>query len=192
MKYKNLFIVIIGLSIVALLGIIGIWLKIEKNKETSIGEEQKMIDEKLIQETKKDVEVLNENSYFFGFHLLDKTPSDFNGSVVNALPVTEEDSEVENTYHCQIYDGKMCITQIYFQSTKAHVFDIHVGDSKEDIAIVLEQQGYVKESDEDMNGKWVFTYNKNHIAICFFLTNEGVIEEIGITVHNPNEIQLDY
>lgn len=191
MKNRKTLILLICLIVLGALSIVGIYLKAEKDKEEQIkAEQQRIEEERLIQETKSDIAVLNENSYFYGYEILDPPPADFDSWVGGIFRSAEGDilSKMD-TYYCTSYNGKYCITEIFIQTEKPHLFGIHVGDNYTDIVDLLQKQGYVEEYVKETDETLVHVYKKNHLTICLSVLPDNTIKEIAMGVSNPNEIQ---
>jgi len=127
-------------------------------------------------ETLQAVSVLNEKSYFYGYQLLGDAPENYYTHGKNYFVEDGED-----TYHCFPYRGREGIAQIFLYSGESNLFGIHIGDSRQNVFAVMEDEGFALNKEED--GSCLF--DKLHISVYFEFTAEDTVEVIGINVIDP-------
>lgn len=141
----------------------------EQQRETLRREEE-------YRETLQAVSILNEKSYFYGYQLLGDAPDNYYSHGKNYFV-----GEGEDTYHCFPYCGSEGIAQIFLYSEHSNLFGIRVGDSRQNVFSVMEDEGFVLSEEEA--GSCLF--DKIHISVYFEFTAEDTVEVIGINVIDP-------
>lgn len=155
-----------------------------KRKDTRLGQKQ----DKKWEETREDITSINEESYFYGFNLLDAPPDDFEASANNSLPTPNVgEGRNRDSYYCSSYGGTYGITHISFSSVGANLFGICVGDEISTAETMMESKGFERNREENR----MLEYRKNDITVRFVVSPDKLIEEIKISVVDPNEIPID-
>ncbi len=140
------------------------------------------------EELREDIASVNEESYFYGYHLLDSPPDDFEASINNSLPTPDVGGEKnKDSYYCSSYGGIYGITHISFSSTGANLFGVRVGDEISAAETVMENKGFERSGEEGR----IQEYRKNDITVRFVISSAKLIEEIQISVVDSNAIQID-
>ncbi len=128
-------------------------------------------------ETEQAIAELNEKSYFYGYQMLGDTPEDYIANYGGRFSETEEDY-----YGGNQYNGKWGIVNISLRSKNGHILGIYVGDNAQDAFAIIQAEGYVLEKEEDRCYKFV----KNDITIGVTVSQEDVVEIIGVSVYDPS------
>lgn len=172
-KSKKLFLAITFLFVILIIGSV-IYFS-QKSRENAVYNQ-------LLEDTVSEVAVINDLSEFGGLHLLAIPPREFNASINNYIG-----GQVElGTYYCSLFKQDTCITHISLQSKEMNLMGICVGDQIEDAQVILSEHNYEVTDNVD------YRYAKAYITIIFDVEENGVIEEITVSIVDPRAVQAIY
>lgn len=162
-----------------------------------------------VKETEKAVGIINENSDFGGHAFLeiysgplyldydakDYNPIDNGPPPYFALPdgTYSSDSDIYGEYLAYPANSKdFRLYIIVIKTADYHLLGIHVGDEIADAEATFSEYGFERggESSKDDYDEWF--YRLHDINICLRIaTGDNTIEEIRISVSDPNQKPLD-
>ncbi len=134
--------------------------------------------------TEQEVYRINNNSNLLGCELLGEAPEGAITAISNSIR-----SDTQDEYICFPYRGEHLITVIKLVSEDADILGISVGDTIESAEAVLLEDGYSRQESAPDN---YHIYRMIFVSISLKYDEDNVIVEMGISVNDPFEENIDY